>query len=72
MTYRAVRNPNEELEEKAKHVRVGPSTLSVELHNLSSFTIYSIQVRAFTDRGNGTPSEVIYAGNMKSLCPIFP
>ncbi|XP_068752195.1 uncharacterized protein [Montipora capricornis] len=71
VTYRAVKNPNEELEEKAKHVRVGPSNRSVELQHLSSFTIYSIQVRAFTDKGNGTPSEVIYAETCKCFSKLY-
>ena len=67
VTYRAVRNPNKELEEKERNITVGPSTLSVQLHNLSSFTIYSIEVRAFTVKGNGTPSQVIFAGNVKTF-----
>ncbi len=67
VTYQAVRNPNKELEEKEKNVTVGPNTLSVELRQLSSFTIYSIQVRAFTRKGNGTPSAVIFAGKDNSI-----
>lgn len=63
VTYRAVRNPNKELEEEEKSITVGPNTLYAELHQLSSFTTYSIQVRAFTKKGNGTPSAVIFAGN---------
>lgn len=70
VTYRAIRNPNKELQEKEKNIIVGPRTLSVQLHNLSSFTIYSIEVRAFTAKGNGTPSQVIFAGNIKSFCLI--
>ena len=62
VTYRAVRNPNEQLKGKEKNITVGPSTHSVKLHNLSSFTTYSIEVRAFTLKGNGTPSQVIFAG----------
>lgn len=64
MTYQVVRNPNKEIEEKPKHVIVGPNTLAVELHGLSSFTIYRIEVRAFTVKGNGTPSQVIFGGEM--------
>lgn len=64
VTYQAVRNPNKEIEEKPKHVIVGRNTLSVELHGLSSFTIYSIEVSAFTVKGNGTPSQVIFGGEM--------
>ena len=54
-----------EIEEKPKHVIVGPNALSVELHGLSSFTIYRIEVRASTVKGNGTPSEVIFGGELK-------
>ena len=59
-----------ELQEKEKNIIVGPSTLSLELHNLSSFTTYSIEVRAFTVKGNGTPSQVIFAGNVKTFCCV--
>lgn len=62
VTYRALRNPNEELSEREKNITVGPNTFSLELRNLESFTIYSIEVRAFTRKGNGTPSSVIFAG----------
>lgn len=64
VTYRAIRNPNKELEEKEKNVTVGPKTTYIELQHLSSFTIYSIKVRAFTRKGNGTPSAVIFAGKV--------
>lgn len=64
VSYRAIRNPNKELEEEEKNVTVGPKTTYVELQDLSSFTIYSIKVRAFTRRGNGTPSAVIFAGKL--------
>ena len=64
VTYRAIRNPNKELEEKEKNVTVGPKTTYVELQHLSSFTIYSIKVRAFTRIGNGTPSAVVVAGKV--------
>ena len=62
-----MKNPNKELKEKEKNITVGPSTLSVQLHNLSSFTIYSIEVRAFTVKGNGIPSQVIFAGNVNAF-----
>ena len=64
VTYRAMRNPNKELEEKEKSVKVGPKTTYIELQNLSSFTIYSIKVQAFTRKGNGTSSAVIFAGKV--------
>lgn len=64
VSYRAIRNPNKELEEEEKNVTVGPKTTYVELQDLSSFTVYSIKVRAFTRRGNGTPSAVIFAGKL--------
>ena len=64
VTYRAIRNPNKELEQEEKNVTVGPKTTYVELQDLSSFTIYSIKVRAFTRKGNGTPSAVIFAGKL--------
>ena len=64
VTYQAIRNPNEELEEKEKNVTVGPKTTHVELQHLSSFTIYSIKIRAFTRKGNGTTSAVVFAGKV--------
>ena len=67
VTYRAVKNPNKKLDEKEKNITVGPNTLSLELHDLSSFTIYSIVIRAFTRKGNGTPSAVILAGKDISI-----
>ena len=63
MTYRAISNPNQRLDEKERNITVGPNTTSVVLNKLSSFTIYSIEVRAFTVKGNGIPSQVILAGN---------
>jgi len=63
VTYRAVSNPNQRLDEKERNITVGPNTTSLELNNLFSFTIYSIEVRAFTVKGNGIPSQVIFAGN---------
>ena len=74
MTYRAIRNPNKELEEKEKNVTVGPKTTYVELQHLSSFTIYSIKVRAFTRIGSGTPSAVVVAGKFDSgffICMVL-
>ena len=63
VTYRAISNPNQRLDEKERNITVGPNTTSVVLNKLSSFTIYSIEVRAFTVKGNGIPSQVIFAGN---------
>lgn len=63
VTYRAISNPNHRLEEKERNITVGANTTSVVLNKLSSFTIYSIEVRAFTVKGNGIPSQVIFAGN---------
>ena len=63
MTYRAISNSNQRLDEKERSITVGLNTTSVELNKLSSFTIYSIEVRAFTVKGNGIPSQVIFAGN---------
>ncbi|XP_022795633.1 uncharacterized protein LOC111334203 [Stylophora pistillata] len=61
VTYRGLRNPDTELGEQEKNITVGPKIFALELRNLESFTIYSIEVRAFTRKGNGTPSSVIFA-----------
>lgn len=60
--YRAVSNPDEVLYGEEKVAVLGPDALDVTIENLTSYTVYSVKVVAFTSKGNGVPSPTIYAG----------
>lgn len=61
LSYKAVVS-NPSFKEEERNLTVGPNDLSIELRDLSPFTVYSIQVMAFTVKGKGKASPIIYGG----------
>lgn len=68
--YKAIAIANEHLEEELEtnQVTVPSSNLSAVLENLNAFTRYSIEVLAFTVKGDGVKSTPIKAGNFSHSC----
>ncbi|XP_001623142.2 uncharacterized protein LOC5501884 isoform X2 [Nematostella vectensis] len=58
--YWAVRNPNEVFLKKKEKIIVNAMTLSVVISGLHAYTVYAIQVLAFTSKGDGPLSQLIY------------
>ncbi|EDO25345.1 predicted protein, partial [Nematostella vectensis] len=62
--YWAVRNPNEVFLKKKEKIIVNAMTLSVVISGLHAYTVYAIQVLAFTSKGDGPLSQLIYGGKL--------
>ncbi|KAK3717533.1 hypothetical protein QZH41_013793, partial [Actinostola sp. cb2023] len=61
--YRALRNPDQILNGRQEVLVLGPNVYSVTIVNLTSYTMYSVEVLAFTIKGDGVSSKTLYVGD---------